>query len=201
MFVPRRLTGSRAMFICAAALLLPARAPALTPDPSLWPVLSAQACGAGTRPGTAEVGIDGGGVAQVLCPTDERVANHAIRLRSECRRSESRWRCEPLGKEFMFEVNGRRASVLYPAALNSWAAWQMAQAITPMAIPLAQNARTRRDERCQISGDYSDLKVARLVLRCLDWTVDFVRLCDVSGCRHEPAGRTSNAQPRHRAPR
>jgi hypothetical protein len=173
---------------------------AASPDPALWPVLAIQACGAGTPPRATEVGIDRAGVAQVLCPSTERVANHAIRMRHECRRDGSRWRCELLGKEFVLDINGRRASVLYPAGLDSYAAYQMAQAIAPMAIPLAQGARTRRAERCQLSGDYSDLKVARLALRCPDWTVDFVRLCNDSGCRHEPASRMSNASPRRRAP-
>jgi hypothetical protein len=202
MVAPRRSAGPSASLACIALLLAPAsRVVALTPDAALWPVLATHACGAGTPPGAAQVGIDGAGVAQVLCPSAERVANHAIRQRSECRRVESQWHCEPLGKEFVLDVNGRSASVLYPAALNSYAAWQMARAITPMTIPLAQDARTRRPERCQLTGDYSDLKIARMALRCLDWTVDFVRLCDDSGCRHEPAGRLSNARPNRSAPR
>jgi hypothetical protein len=199
MWVCRRFAGF------AAALWLPALAsPSQLAEagqasaPPLQPVL--EACGA-PAPRDAEVRSDGTGATHVLCPIPERVANHPIRLHSECRRRDTRWRCEPLGKEFVLDVNGRQASVLYPAGLDSWAAYQMAQAITPLAVAVARDARTRRMEHCRISGDYSDLKVARMVLRCQDWTVDFVRLCDANGCRHEPAGRISNATPKHRTRR
>lgn len=193
----RVLPGALALLILA--LPSASHAASAPPDPRLRPLLATQACGADAVARDADVGVDGGGVAQVLCPSIERVANHAIRLRSECRRRDARWQCEPLGKEFSLEVNGRRASVLYPVALDSWAAYQMARAIAPLAIAVAQGPRTRRDEQCRLSGDYGDLKVARMALRCSDWTVDFVRLCDPSGCRHEPASRFSNARPKHRA--
>lgn len=195
----RRSTGLRALPVCVFVLLVASPRPwARAAEPAARQLLAVQACGAEAAARAAEVAVDAAGAARVWCPSIERVANHAIRLRSECRGDGSQWRCEPLGKEFELEVNGRRASVLYPVTLDSWAAYQMARSIAPLAIAVAKDERTRRPERCQLSGEHTDLKIARMTLRCLDWTVEFVRLCDSSGCRHEPASRISNARPKPR---
>jgi len=193
-----RLSSRMAVLVCLSLASAPLRSG--VPDRANWLLLARQACGAGPSPTTTEMATLADGSVQVLCPSIERVANHAVRVRQACRQGAGQWRCEPLGREFTLEVNGHSASVLYPLELDSWVAYQMVQAMAPLTIPLAQAGRPRRSERCQLSGDASDRQVARMVLRCRDWTVDFVRLCDAAGCRHELASRISNAQPRH-APR
>jgi hypothetical protein len=187
----------------AAAVRVDAAARSLPALPALTSLL-AEACGNGTPAAAAEVRSDSGGHVRVLCPSVERVANNAVRARSACRREGAAWRCEGLDKEFSLVVNGRRTSIEYPATLDSFAAWQMTQAIAPMAVPLAPQGHPPPEERCRLSGDHSDLNIARMTLRCRDWTVEFVRLCDAAGCRHVPASRTSNAAAGHdaaRAPR
>lgn len=190
-----RLIGLTAVLASLPLASAPLRS--TVPDTATWPLLARQACGADASPAATEMATLATGSVQVLCPSLERVANHAIRVRHACRKGADQWRCEPLGKEFMLDVNGHSASVLYPLQLDSWAAFQMAQAMAPLTIPLAQAGQPRRNERCQLSGDASDPQVARMALQCRDWTVDFVRLCDAAGCRHVLASRISNARPRH----
>ena len=190
-----RLNGLMAALACLPLASAPLRS--AVPDRATWPLVARQACGAGPSPAATEMATLADGSVQVLCPSVERVANRAVRVRQACRQGAGQWRCEPLGREFTLDINGHSASVLYPLELDSWVAYQMVQAMAPLTIPLAQAGQPRRSERCQLSGDASDPQVARMVLRCRDWTVDFVRLCNATGCRHELASRISNAQPRH----
>jgi hypothetical protein len=143
--------------------------------------------------------MQGKGRAQVLCASVERVANRAIRLRSECRLADGNWDCQPRSKVFQLELNGRTVSVDFPAALNSWSAYKMMQAIGPAAVPLALPAARRpgdREDRCALAGDDDDPQVARMTLRCSLWTVEFVKLCNAADCRYEPAARRGSDPPR-----
>ncbi len=179
--------------LTAAARAAPAPVPAGRPAASQ---LVLAACGPGAAP-EAVLEFRDPARALILCGSVERVANHAIRLRSECTRQEESWQCRPLAKVFTLPVNGRDVTVDFPAELNSLSAWQMLQAIAPMTVPEAlpgaagRRGDGRRDarERCSLAGDNSDARVARMTLRCQLWTVEFVKLCGETGCRFEPAGR------------
>jgi hypothetical protein len=160
----------------------------------------ASACDALSAPG-ADLMRQGPGRTQVLCGSVERVANRAIRVRSDCRLMAGTWECQPRGKEFALELNGRRVTVDYPVEMSSWSAFRMVQAIGPSVVPLAAaGARTPRDreDRCSLSGDDSDPQVARMTLRCTLWTVEFVKLCNASGCRYEPAAMRGSGGARSR---
>ena len=191
--------GAAAALLALTAIAHAASAPAPAPTPAGGPVtarLILDACGAAAAP-EAVLEFRDPARAQILCGSVERVANHAIRLRSECAPQDKSRQCRPLAKEFALPINGRDVTVDFPAELNSLSAWQMVQAIAPMTVPEAlpaaggRRANGRRDdrERCSLTGDNSDSQVARMTLRCQLWTVEFVKLCDATGCRFEPAAR------------
>lgn len=149
--------------------------------------LAVTACGE-PRAAGAEFDRQGAALAQVSCASDERVANHPVRLRHECRLAAGSWTCQPRGKSVELELNGRRVTLDFPVELDSWSAWRMAQAIGPAAVPLAAASGARgAGERCALSGDDSDSQVSRMTLRCRLWTVEFVKLCQEGACRYEPA--------------
>lgn len=179
----------------AAAPCMTATGPAGTPRPE------SVAC-AGSSAGGATLQMLGRDRAQVLCASVERVANHAVRLRSECRRTGMQWSCVASGNEFALAVNGRTVTVLYPLELDSWSAYQMITAVGPMTVPLAPAAPRGprdREDHCALTGDGSDPQVARMTLRCSLWTVEFVKLCGAGGtCRYEPAARRGSDGPRRR---
>lgn len=176
----------------AATLLALTAAASAAPagDPSTSQ-LFLDACGPAAAPG-ALLEFRGPARARVLCGSVERVANRAIRVRSECVLQHDSRQCHPLAKEFTLTVNGRDVTVDFPAELNSLSAWQMVQAIAPMTVPEAAPGRTGgrgARERCSLAGDHSDARIARMTLRCTLWTVEFVKLCSATDCRYEPAVR------------
>jgi len=139
--------------------------------------------------------------ARVLCASVERVANHPIRVFSDCRRSSAAWTCEPRGKQFDLSINGRRVTIGIPLEMNSWSAYRMVQAIGPMAVPRALQSPHQprdREDHCSLEGDDSDPQVARMALRCDLWLVEFVKLCTSAECRYEPAVRRGSDEPRPR---
>lgn len=141
------------------------------------------------------------GHVQVLCPSVERVANRPIRLASDCRLRAGAWDCQPRSKQVVMPINGRRVTVDFPAAQNSWSAFQMLQSIGPMAVPLALEAPRQprdREDRCRLTGEDDDPKVSRMTLACSVWTVEFVKLCADAECRYEPATRRGSDRPRPR---
>jgi hypothetical protein len=184
------------LLVASAGQALAMQAPA-APTPAAPPQLAAAACEASSASG-AELEQRGRDRAQVLCASVERVANHAIRVRSECRLQAGAWACEPRGKEMQLGINGREVTIGFPLEMNSWSAYRMVHAIGPMAVPQALPAPHHprdREEHCALVGDDSDPQVARMALRCDLWMVEFVKLCSAAGCRYEPAERRgSDAQ-------
>lgn len=141
------------------------------------------------------------GHVQVLCASVERVANHPIRELSDCRRLAETWDCRPRNKQFDIPVNRRRVTIDFAPGQNSWSAYQMALAMGPVVVPLAQQESRHprdREEHCVLRGDDSDPQVARMTLACSVWTVEFVKLCADGACRYEPAVRRGTEPPRPR---
>jgi hypothetical protein len=184
----------------AALLALTAAVGAAPADRPPASQLFIDACGPAAAP-EAVLESRGRGRVQVLCGSVERVANHAIRVRSECTPPDDSRQCHPLAKEFTLPVNGRDVTVEFPVELNSLSAWQMVRAIAPMTVPEAVGEGAgRRDarEHCALAGDNSDARIARMTLRCRLWTVEFVKLCSATDCRFEPAARRGTGGGVHR---
>ena len=174
------VTGLLALFVAPSQAALPPNAAAAV----------IAACGAAATEGVS-IEPRGHDQVQVTCSSVERVANHAVRVRSDCHRERGGWECRARSKHMQLELNGRTVAVEFPEPMNTWSAYQMVQAIGPMSVPNAlpkpQGPRDRQD-RCVLEGDDRDPQVSRMTLRCAIWMVEFVKLCvDAGHCRYEPA--------------
>ena len=186
LFSIRLQTGALVVTGLLAFFAAPARA-ALPPNAATAVIA---ACGVAATEGVS-IEPRGHDQVQVTCSSVERVANHAVRVRSDCRRVRGGWECRARSKHMQLELNGRTVAVEFPEPMNTWSAYQMVQAIGPMTVPKAlpkpKDPRDRQD-RCVLEGDDRDPQVARMTLRCAIWMVEFVKLCVEAGnCRYEPA--------------